>query len=477
MNEQAHSLISNTWYSFLTQGIRISTNLLIFIYLARVLGIEDFGKFMFAITFSGLFLYFADFGLDRIAIIEVARDHKSLHSYFYNIIASKLVLAIIMFSLVYVIINLMGYPSETRNLVYLLSLSFIIFSITGIFNAVFKGFERLGYETLTAFFTNFILLSTIFLFTYLDYAVLSIGVSFIISRIFGLICAVFILYVKIDRPMLSINYDICIKVIKKALPFALLTGVSAILLDIDTVLLSFIKGNESVGYYQASMRIVAALTVIPMILDGSFFPHLSKLHNRQDEFVQSGHKLLTIICFIGIPLTSFILFIPDKIIFFLFGHNFFESVFVLQILSFMLILRFIGRGYEVILLSTGKQINVFYVFFSATMFNIFLNIFMITLFDFFGAAYAAVISHSFIFITFAFLVRKQFKTLFLEKNVIIIFLLSLVSILSIYSVRSLNLFILLTIFSSIYLSTSFFFLKKERVFIFGSLFSSFKNSF
>jgi len=56
-------LVTNTFFSFATNAVRIGVNLVVFILLARSLTVSDFGIFTFAFTVATIISYAADFGL------------------------------------------------------------------------------------------------------------------------------------------------------------------------------------------------------------------------------------------------------------------------------------------------------------------------------------------------------------------------------------------------------------------------------
>ena len=68
--------------------------LLVFIYLARVLGKESFGIFSFAVAFSLLIVIIADFGLSTFLIREISRNKKAASKYLSNALISKIFLTL-----------------------------------------------------------------------------------------------------------------------------------------------------------------------------------------------------------------------------------------------------------------------------------------------------------------------------------------------------------------------------------------------
>ena len=94
----------------------------VFIYLARSFGKNDFGIFSFSISFSLIVMILADFGLGTLFVREISRNKKEASRLFSNGLAIKAALAAIGLILGYLFLNLMGYPLRTKNVAYIMLL-------------------------------------------------------------------------------------------------------------------------------------------------------------------------------------------------------------------------------------------------------------------------------------------------------------------------------------------------------------------
>ena len=71
-------------------------SLLFFVTMARELGREGFGAFMFALGLTGALLIGAGFGTDELTAREVARDHSRAGRYLSNVSALKTASAVVL---------------------------------------------------------------------------------------------------------------------------------------------------------------------------------------------------------------------------------------------------------------------------------------------------------------------------------------------------------------------------------------------
>lgn len=76
---------------------------------------------------------------------EVARDKTLARKYLANGLVLKLLFGTLTFLIVFVVVNLLGYPEITRKVVYIITLSTIIAGLNNLFNDIYQAFERMEF--------------------------------------------------------------------------------------------------------------------------------------------------------------------------------------------------------------------------------------------------------------------------------------------------------------------------------------------
>jgi len=81
------TIAKNTFWMAVAEGITRFLKLFLIIYVARILGATEYGKFTFALAFVSLFAIFSDFGISQITTRELAqkkgkRKRISQYSFF-----------------------------------------------------------------------------------------------------------------------------------------------------------------------------------------------------------------------------------------------------------------------------------------------------------------------------------------------------------------------------------------------------------
>ena len=118
-----------------------------FIFVARGIGVENTGKYSFALSFTTIFAMFLDFGLTQILIREAARNRENSQKYLANVIGLKLIGSVVVYGAIVLAVNLMGYPEITRQLVYVSGLVMVIDSFSLSFFGNLRGCQNLKYES------------------------------------------------------------------------------------------------------------------------------------------------------------------------------------------------------------------------------------------------------------------------------------------------------------------------------------------
>ena len=173
----------NTFALFIAQIISSILSIFLGIFIARYLGDVALGKYSFAYTFVVFFSIFLDIGYSTLLIREVARDKSKANKYVSNLLSFRAISALIVFVFVVITINLMGYPSDTKNIVYLFAVYLFMESFSSIYKVTFRAFERMEYESGITILYNIIRVSLALVVIILGYGLVAIGLVFIFSSI------------------------------------------------------------------------------------------------------------------------------------------------------------------------------------------------------------------------------------------------------------------------------------------------------
>ncbi|QWV95950.1 flippase [Geomonas nitrogeniifigens] len=387
------SIVKNSFFSTLSLALKVGTHAVLSIVLARVLGANEFGRFVFATTFTGIFLLIVDYSFNLQVVRQVANSPAETPEIVQRMLSAKLLLSFAC-TLIILLTLLVSHSSETDTVILVLWLGVLCFSFGQFLNNVFKGVNKFELETYPMLLLNSALFLIVVLLLMLGHDLVLIASGYTVARIFYL----GISYRCYRRHFGGLRFHLelgqGLKTLYELLPFGIYSILAVIYLQIDTIMLSYMQNDSQVGHYQAAMRIALATTLLSEIILSSFFPLVAKaIHSDPAEFrartLLLNKYLLVIGAFLGATLAIF----SDSIIDVLYGGGYAPSALLLRLLAVVVFLRFAGAGFGMIInISRNQRWCTIGVSISAVM-NIILNCYAIPRHGAVGAAVVSIVTH------------------------------------------------------------------------------------
>ena len=426
-------------------------SLILVIYIARFLEDVGYGKYSFALAFTALFAVLINLGLNMLTIREVARDKNLAGKYLGNIVVIKVPLSIISFGLIVFIINMLHYPADITIAVYLAGIAVILTSFSQLFRSIFTAFEKMEYEAFLNIVKTIITVSLGLFVLFSGYGLIELVSVFVVAGIIDLCLSIFITLRKFVKPKIEIDLDFWKRSILAALPFSLISVVSIIYLKIDTVMLSVMKGDAVVGWYSAAFTVLLTMQFIPSIFSYAVFPSMSKFFvSSKDALKTTLEKSSKYLFIIGLPVTIGIILLAGKIVLIIYGNKFTNSIIALQILSLYLPLRFVNFAMYPTLYSVNRQMSAALSVTISAVANVVLNLLLIPVLSFAGAAIATVLTEIILFALYFYFISKHFHTLSLYKIFVKPSISCLMVCSFVYCLRAINPFLLVGLAGIVY---------------------------
>ena len=404
------TILKNTFWLMLAEGISKGLAFFLTILIARYLGAEGYGVFSFAFAFVALFAVLADFGLSTLTIREVARDKSLARKYIDNIAVIKLILGLITFGFIIGIIQFLGKIPEVKTLVYLAGIWAIIQNFTQFFQSIFRAFEKMQYEALSK------IIYSIFLFLIAGFVLWqNLGIKLLISSyiVAGVIAFIFTLFLvrkKFTKFWIEIDFGFWKRLLKEAWPFALTFIFAALYFRTDIIMLSIMQNDVAVGLYSAAKNILEGLGIITLIVCTTVYPIFSKYYIKSKKKLYSFFKKTWkySITF-NVILVFFLYLLAPLIIKTLYGVEFTPSIDVMYIFLLTHILTFSNTLINYLINAANQQRLAAKFIGISLLINIFLNFLLIPNYSYNGAAFATLLSDLFItFFFFNIIKRKIF---------------------------------------------------------------------
>ena len=410
----AKRIYKNTVYLGVAEVISKILQFVVMLYAANLLSEEHFGKFSFALSLSLIAVILADLGINTLLVREISRSKGLVGKYFANAAAIKIVLSIAAYFVIVGGLNLMNYPNDTRQIVYVIWAFTILSTFTELFYSVFRAFEMMFYDAFLKVLRMILLTASSLYVLFNGYGVLAFSFTFVLVEfIINIValCIVLKMFVRLKtrKEFKSlIDFSLCKSMFKKALPFGLAFVFGNIYFFIGSVMLSKIKGDIDVAVYSVAYNIALAILFIPTVYTNAIYPVLSRYYkDSKNELKILYEKSFKYLYIVGLPISVGLYFLSARIIFFFYGEKYFGSVIALEIISLYLVIKFINFLLGTVLSSIDQQNKRMVGQGFTALVNIFLNLLLIPKIGYVGAAWSTLITEIFLFMIYYLYVSKS----------------------------------------------------------------------
>ncbi|MBE0428837.1 MAG: flippase [Thermoleophilia bacterium] len=370
-----------------SQFARTVIGFVFFLFLARWLGPEDYGKYMFAFAFSEIFSILGDFGLHEYTIREMSRRPRELRERLAGVLGLKTALSSFSALLMIALLPFLGKDPTT-------SLAVAAFAVAQIGYSWF-------YSTTIAYSVRqdlhiqaFLWLLEKAVFAAAGVALLLAGRSFLAVafshtavQFGGGALSVWLVWKKYGPFRIALDRERWRGYLKAALPFGLIVAFYLVYFRIDSVMISFFRGDEEVGLYNGAYNLISALMFLPSGLVAALFPRLAGAFRRPTDnldgpFQRASRWLLAM----SVPMAVGGSLLAREITQMLLGETYLPAALALAVLSWTLPVWFITflQGNLLTIIERQKAVAVVGAVNMAA--NVALNLIVIPRYGFTGAA-------------------------------------------------------------------------------------------
>jgi len=384
-------------------------------YIARSIGKVDYGKFIFAFNFAALFIPFTSLGLAAVATREITENIDKVNSILGKLLIFRIIAFLIVYFILVLVVNVMGYPVETKTLVYLAGLTLGIWAIINTCFSVFQAFERAEYVAFTMFILGSILTILSLLLVWLGFGLFGVTVAYVIGQATGLLPVFFCLKKLKVRPKFSFDLTYYLSLLKRARNFFLPDMATTVGKKSGIVILSKFAGDLHVGLYGAAFNLVEKVLVIPDSICTSLFPVFIKSYrNSLDDLISIYKKFFKYFLILSLPIATVVSFISDRIIKLIYGVQFASAGPLLVLLSWWLFFSFLDYIQLYALSAIHREKKAARSSYISNMIYIIVAFVLIGLYKSMGAVISITLASALSFTLNFYNVSRQFKKNFLD---------------------------------------------------------------
>lgn len=406
--------------NLINTGTQMLFPLITFPYVCRVIEADGIGQVNFFQSIISYISLFTCLGIPMYAIREIARDRNDV---------VKMNRTAVEILLLHSMLTLLGY-----FIVAILSLTvpqvqadvslFLILSLTIFFTAIgcewfYQGIEDFKYITIRGLIIKTISVILLFIFVRSKADLLYYGCYAVLGVLGGNIFNFLRLRKYIHRENIIFSELHVTRHIKPVLKVFSFSVVTSIYLQLNTVLLGFLKNALAVGYFSAATKVMQMLLQMSACLGSVMMPRASNLiaENKESEFNALIQKSYDFTLAIALPMTVGLIFCAPSLITALCGVNFENSILPSQIIAPIILMVAISNVFGIQVLFPKGKINIVTLCCGiGAITDLILNLCLIPFFSYVGTSIAYLGAEIATTISMFFIGKKYIPITYIKKS-------------------------------------------------------------
>ncbi|MBL6449789.1 oligosaccharide flippase family protein [Fulvivirga sp. 29W222] len=395
---RSKSLFKNfTWLS-ISQGANFLVPLIAYPYLLRITQIEEFGLIAFAQAVVTYLVHFVDYGFSITAVREISLNRErpnKVSAIFNKLYFTKLMLLLLSFVIFYLLTTMISAWSNFSPL--FLSSFLIVIGQMLLPIWFFQGIEKMSGVALMNIISK--VLFALFIFLFINESNDFQWVNFYLGAsqiMVGLVAIRFIFvrhHIKINPP----SFVIIISQLKANWSIFLSVFSGFVANNSNLVILGLMTDPVSTAYYAIVEKVLLAIRAPAVLLYQTIFPKVCLLAEKSFDHLISFLKTivrLTLLSFI--PLAIIVYIFSDDIVHLFSGEYLKPSSYLLKIICVIPLFAALNIPATQTMLAYDLKKSYANITIGGAVFNITINIILVSAFSAYGSAVAALATELFI---------------------------------------------------------------------------------
>ena len=409
----------NIFWQSISAFLQIYTGGIIFILLAKVLSIEDFGMLTFGFSFATLLATCLDFGHSLMIMKDLPQNIFPREKYIMNTLAQKVLLMVVFCSL-FLVYLISFYSGEWR----IIGEIFVLFAILTSYSLYLQAVLRVKNKFRDASLSILLYSIIITVLMFLVYRGTLDTLGFIKAMVFARFLQLASTMVFCKEIFIKNWYDKRIQ--KHLLKYSWSYGAQFIFgtfyFMVDTQIIALLLNAEDVALYQSIFRVVYILLIVSDIASNVLLPYLSSKYFNESSIDEISTNIIYFLLVLGCLLFISFSFFYKEIIELLYTPEYRKAFPLVIPLSLLVVIRTVTSLYGTLLTISNNQVNRVKVVFLSMLLSISLNLILIPYYGILGSAWISVGVHLILFMGYVWYSKKDFPSieLFSKKNILVI---------------------------------------------------------
>ena len=402
---------------------------LVAVILARYLAPEGFGLLAFALSFAWVFSILSGFGMGALIVRNVSRDPGELNRYLANSLVAKIFLGLATLIIMVLTCWLLRYPADKCWLVFWAALLMIVDTNMNFLLSFFQSAQRMMVMTLVNLSVRLGWIGVSLWVIAFRGGVNELVQMRLAVTLIGFIAAFFLIHFRLQRIHWHFEPAFMLQILKASFPFALFRVYGQVYTDVDTVMLSSMRGDLMTGWYAAAHKILRLFTFIPTSFFGGMLPTVSRISKDRVELEKICRRSIHSLLAVALPIAGCACVVSEQIILLCYGEAYREAIPAFRILIWSIVFTFVNSGMVATLAAVNREKAGSLCSLLGGLLSCLSNFIVIPLFGYLGAAATTLLAEGLIFVFQLGILRREISISRLLKGAMTPLLSALVMVL------------------------------------------------
>jgi O-antigen/teichoic acid export membrane protein len=386
-------VVVNTISLLTTDVLNKAATFVVYALVGRYCGARAFGQLSLGLTLLYTFQVFASAGLPTLITRDVAKFPRLAGSYCANAAVIVSGAFLINFVILVLLVLLSQYPRDTAEVILILGLGILPWSLATNIEAIFRAREQLHLLAFVAVPINVCRVGVSYFVLLRGGSVIDIAYVLLACQTAAMICEAAILLREIPIGDIRIAKKECADLRRRTWRFLGIDSLGAVLACTSTVLLSWFSSEVAVGLFGAAWQLLMPVRLVLLAIINSMFPMMCRRAAENNERLQQFTvMMIEIVILIAAPSSILLYFNAEQVIAFLYAHKDFSGAApVLRIILPALLLQAIAGTFGQLLFSQHREHVTLQIVAIDVVLNVVIGVPLIYVFGLTGAAISVLV--------------------------------------------------------------------------------------
>jgi PST family polysaccharide transporter len=374
--------------------------------LGRHLGPDVYGQYVYAITYLGLFVVLSSFGLDTLAVRDLAISPDRTDAILSTVLTLRIGLAALSIPLALLSLLLTEPTTELRVLIALTS-PILLTSALGVVGAVFGARLETQYRVVGELVQPLLFVAAALAIVATGRGIVAVVVAYVLSYVASSL-AMLALSRRFARPRLRLEGAYARRLIAASIPLGLAAVFYQLYYRVDILILDSLQGSSAVGIYGVAYGFFGQAPAFFSLIATSLFPVLVGQAQRGSAALAATiRRSAAMAAGLGIAATLATSLAAPRLLELMYGHAYDGAGSALAVLGLALPFSFCTYVVNYAMVALDRHQTIWRVNAAAALLNVALNWLLVPGLSYLGSAYATVATEAFVCLTQVAILRWQ----------------------------------------------------------------------